>query len=127
MQGEDHRPTWQNMVRPTGFMFSMAKGKRSDDDLETVDELMLDDDTVLDESLQNDEEEQNNEMIESREQRSLTNNHPKDYATFFAGRGKRDSTRTAGNSNQTKSINSFFEGRGKKGTDYDMFIANRGK
>jgi hypothetical protein len=115
--GEDHRPTWQNMVRPTGFMFSMAKGKKSNNNLETVDESMLDDDTVLGEILQNNTEDENDEMIESREQRSLTNIQPKDYTTFFAGRGKRDSTRIAGNHNPTKSINSFFAGRGKKGTD----------
>ena len=26
-----------------------------------------------------------------------------------------------------KSVDSFFAGRGKKGTDFDMFVAGRGK
>jgi hypothetical protein len=48
MQGkrgpEVHRAAWQNIARPTGFMFSMAKGKKSaDTDMEALSDehLML--------------------------------------------------------------------------------------
>ena len=96
MQGkraDENRPVWQNMVRPTGFMFSMAKGKKSADDdlLENVDDL-------TEEELQQltfDELELDDESAEI-EKKSVTNVQPKDFNTFFAGRGKRDS-RGAGN------------------------------
>jgi hypothetical protein len=29
---DETRAAWRNMARPTGFMFSMAKGKKSDEE-----------------------------------------------------------------------------------------------
>ena len=96
MQGkraDDNRPVWQNMVRPTGFMFSMAKGKKSaeDDLLENFDDLTEEEQDQL---LAFDELEEEDESAHF-EKKSLANSQPKDLNTFFAGRGKRDS-RSAG-------------------------------
>ena len=52
---------------------------------------------------------------------------PKDVATFFAGRGKKnhDDQLHSG----AKALNSCMNGRGKKGSnnELDMFVAGRGK
>ena len=130
MQGtrgpEDHRAaTWmQNMARPTGFMFSMAKGKKSED-LDADDFFedaaaasFIDDSDIF-------EDDDVADVLEPRQQRSLA--EPKDVATFFAGRGKKnhDDQLHSG----AKALNSFMNGRGKKGSnnELDMFVAGRGK
>jgi len=30
---DDSKTVWKNMVRPNGFIFSMARGKKSDEDI----------------------------------------------------------------------------------------------
>jgi hypothetical protein len=112
-------------------MFSMAKGKKSADaDLEAVtDEQLLELENELlpvkaTEDAEDDESER--DEADSRQRRSSD-----DFATFFAGRGKKDSALAESNSragnggNGGNGANSFFAGRGKKGND--MFVAGRGK
>ena len=128
---EHSKPAWRNMVRPTGFMFSMAKGKKSDESSENFVDEMTDNDVDVDETsfdeLSTDVDE---ETVESRDRRSAAV-EPNDFNTFFAGRGKKDGTSSSSmraDRNPTRA-ESFFAGRGKKGNgnDLDMFVAGRGK
>lgn len=38
---EDSKLAWKNMVRPNGFLFSMAKGKKSDDEVIDMNDLEI--------------------------------------------------------------------------------------
>lgn len=101
----------QNLARPTGFMFSMAKGKKSDDLMPTAA-----DDDVTDEFDELTDFEDLDDVIDPRQVRSL--DESKEVATFFAGRGKRETAAGAARASH---------GRGKKDyTDVNSFWAGRG-
>jgi len=88
----------------------MAKGKKSDD-------LDLADDVIMDEFDDVADFEDSDDVIDPRQVRSLEDS--KEVATFFAGRGKRETE--AGNSARGS------HGRGKKDyTDVNSFWAGRG-
>jgi hypothetical protein len=36
---EDSKAAWKNMIRPNGFLFSMGKGKKSDDEVLDMDDV----------------------------------------------------------------------------------------